>query len=81
MITGRIECRACRRPLITCYPGQRLHPSCDPNPPGWTAAQLAEWGARVDARKARERAAQNGRTGLEDTTRARPDTNRERSRR
>ena len=48
-------CRACGERLILAYPGQRLHPNrCDPNPPTWTAEQLAVWGARVDARKARE---------------------------
>lgn len=46
-------CTTCRRPLIPAYDGQTLHPEpCDPAPPGWTDAQLDEWGAIVDARKA-----------------------------
>lgn len=48
-------CDRCNYRLTVVYPGQTLHPMCDPNPPGWTDAQLAEWGARLDARKARER--------------------------
>lgn len=56
VITDRTTCRACGRPLIAAYPDQTLHPDpCDPDPCGWTDEQLAEWGAAVDARKARER--------------------------
>ena len=52
-----VACTACHRPLIPAYPGQTLHPDpCDPAPPGWTAAQLAEWGEIVDSRRAHERA-------------------------
>jgi len=48
------RCRACGYPLITAYPNQKLHPTCDPNPPRWTNAQLDEWEARAADRRARE---------------------------
>ena len=49
------DCARCGTRLIPCYPGQTLHPMCDPNPATWTAAQLAEWQSRVDARKTAEK--------------------------
>lgn len=62
-MTAPALCRACGRRLILAYPGQGYHPLCDPDPPGWTDEQLAEWGARVAARKATEQEQAAGRPG------------------
>lgn len=50
------ECDRCGYRLTPCYPGQRLHPMCDPNPPGLTDAQRDELIAAIDAREAAEHA-------------------------
>lgn len=47
-------CRGCGCRLTAVYPGQELHPLCDPHPQGWTDDQIAEWTERAAARTRQE---------------------------
>jgi hypothetical protein len=40
------HCQECGERLIACYPGQQLHPTCDPHPETWTPEQLNYWSLR-----------------------------------
>lgn len=47
-----ILCRRCGTRVTAVYGDEQFHPLCDPNPRGWTLAQLDEWCAKAAARRA-----------------------------